>query len=396
MACATTALPPSAEVADPDRHLPARRSIRPTAYSAPRAVGKQIRATGKGLKQTYRMLVQNAFEEHLWAGTGTLRSRQRANSVLDAAGYNQDELNFSLFFGLAIDAYERTLISDQDPVRSSCEGRSSALTPQQNAGCELFDGQGQVRRPAMPARCSAAPRRRPASAEELIENMVMGDGELRHSMMAGSTISACGRPHEDIGVGGKDPIRHPAVLHAPVSGPGRRSISFPNSAGFGRLDRAAVDGAFKTPTLRNVALTAPYFHNGGEATLRGVVEFYNRGGNRRGPKRRRHDRHRPARAKHADRAEPGGSNLDPDIQPLGLTAKEMDALVEFLKALTDQRVACHAAPFDHPELVMPTAMSRTRPAAGPRTRSCACCLWVAAVMPRPRATPIPATCSTAT
>ena len=43
-------------------------------------------------------------------------------------------------------------------------------------------------------------------------------------------------------------------------------------------ERVAVDGTFKTPGLRNVALTAPYFHNGGQATLAQVVEFYDRGG----------------------------------------------------------------------------------------------------------------------
>ena len=46
--------------------------------------------------------------------------------------------------------------------------------------------------------------------------------------------------------------------------------------------RVAVDGAFKTPTVRNVGLTAPYFHNGGYKNLEELVEFYNRGGNRRG------------------------------------------------------------------------------------------------------------------
>ena len=40
-----------------------------------------------------------------------------------------------------------------------------------------------------------------------------------------------------------------------------------------------VDGAFKVPSLRNVALTAPYFHNGDARTLREVVELYSRGGN---------------------------------------------------------------------------------------------------------------------
>ncbi|MFX8565907.1 hypothetical protein ABTL91_20450, partial [Acinetobacter baumannii] len=45
--------------------------------------------------------------------------------------------------------------------------------------------------------------------------------------------------------------------------------------------RDAVDGAFKTPSLRNAALTPPYFHNGGTSTLKDVIRFYNRGGDRR-------------------------------------------------------------------------------------------------------------------
>ena len=44
----------------------------------------------------------------------------------------------------------------------------------------------------------------------------------------------------------------------------------------------AADGTFKIPGLRNVELTAPYFHNGGEATLLDVVKFYARGGNQGG------------------------------------------------------------------------------------------------------------------
>jgi hypothetical protein len=93
-----------------------------------------------------------------------------------------------------------------------------------------------------------------------------------------------------------------------------------------------VDGAFKTPGLRNVELTAPYWHNGGQLTLRQVVEFYNRGG---------------------DFHENNIDNLDPDIQNLGLTEAEKDALVAFLKALTDERVRLHKAPFDHPQLFVP-------------------------------------------
>ena len=73
-------------------------------------------------------------------------------------------------------------------------------------------------------------------------------------------------------------------------------------------------GAFRTPSLRNVALTAPYFHNGSRVTLEDVIGFYIRGGN---PLRHR----------------------DKEIQPLWLSGEERADLVEFLKSLTGQMPA---------------------------------------------------------
>ena len=70
-------------------------------------------------------------------------------------------------------------------------------------------------------------------------------------------------------------------------------------------------GKFKTPTLRDVALTAPYMHDGSIETLREVVEYYNRGGNR-------------------------NELIDPDLKPLNLTEKQLDHLVEFLESLTGE------------------------------------------------------------
>ena len=98
------------------------------------------------------------------------------------------------------------------------------------------------------------------------------------------------------------------------------------------LTRVAVDGSFKTPGLRNVALTAPYMHNGGFASLREVVQFYNRGGNF-------------CRSNKAD--------LDPDIRGLGLSDSQEKDLVAFLIALTDKRVLRRKAPFDAPEIAVP-------------------------------------------
>jgi hypothetical protein len=97
-------------------------------------------------------------------------------------------------------------------------------------------------------------------------------------------------------------------------------------------ERVAVDGAHKVPALRNVELTAPYFHNGGMATLEQVVEFYNRGGNFPVTNRQ---------------------NLDVDIAPIGLSVAQRADLVAFLKSLTDDRVRYDKAPFDHPSLSIP-------------------------------------------
>ena len=80
--------------------------------------------------------------------------------------------------------------------------------------------------------------------------------------------------------------------------------------GRSEISKAESDrGAFKTPTLRNVTLTAPYMHDGSEATLRSTVEFYNRGGVK-------------------------NPTLSKEIKPLGLTPSEVDDVVAFLETLT--------------------------------------------------------------
>jgi hypothetical protein len=95
-----------------------------------------------------------------------------------------------------------------------------------------------------------------------------------------------------------------------------------------------VQGAFKIPSLRNVALTAPYFHNGDARTLREVLELYSRGGN----------------------VAPINTLNGTPIEPLGvprLTEAEIEALIAFMHALTDERVVYRRAPFDHPQLFVP-------------------------------------------
>ncbi len=83
-------------------------------------------------------------------------------------------------------------------------------------------------------------------------------------------------------------------------------------------------GAFKTPTLRDIADTAPYMHDGSLKTLREVVDFYDKGGIL-------------------------NKNLDPDIKPLKLTVDERNDLVEFLRALSGQGWQNIKAPERFPE-----------------------------------------------
>jgi cytochrome c peroxidase len=83
----------------------------------------------------------------------------------------------------------------------------------------------------------------------------------------------------------------------------------PDLGRFAITKEVADTGAFKTPTVRNAALTAPYMHDGSQATLEEVVEWYDRGG-------------------HAN------PHLSDKIKPLRLSAQEKTDLVEFMKACT--------------------------------------------------------------
>ena len=74
--------------------------------------------------------------------------------------------------------------------------------------------------------------------------------------------------------------------------------------------RKGDKGSFKTPTLRDIHLTAPYMHDGQIATLEEVIDFYDRGG---------------------DRPREENPQLDEEMFPLKLTAQQKTDLIEFLK-----------------------------------------------------------------
>jgi len=81
---------------------------------------------------------------------------------------------------------------------------------------------------------------------------------------------------------------------------------------FGQTKIQADKGEFKTPTLRNVALSAPYMHDGSLKTLNDVVDFYAGGGN-------------------------SNPNLDKEIKPRKLSGQDREDLIEFLESLSGDK-----------------------------------------------------------
>lgn len=154
--------------------------------------------------------------------------------------------------GRALASFVRGLVLADSPVDHFIGGRRAALTPQELAGQWVYESKGRC------WRC----HERPNYSDELFHNTGVG-----------------------------------AVDGEPASG--REAVT-------GKPEDA---GAFKTPTLRGVALSPPYMHDGSLASLEEVVEFYAGGGNE-------------------------NRNLSPLIQPLDLSAEDKTNLVAFLRALS--------------------------------------------------------------
>ncbi len=309
-------------------------------------------STGKGLTQSYSQLIAKAFKP------AYLHSSTKV--TIGGQSYTITEANFSFFFGVAVQLYEATLISDDAPLDRYLTGvDSNALTAQEIRGMNLFQGKGKC------TECHNGPQLSNAATPAIedfqngaaINYMLMGDG--RPALYDEGFYNIGVRPTaEDIGLGERDPFGNPLSFSRqykaklanifysyvdprltvnPCTFEVNPCATPPSNA------RDAVDGAFKVPTLRNVELTGPYFHNGSRKSLEEVVEFYNRGGDSRG-----------SQSNNTTGYGANGSNLDADIEPLGLTIAEMADLVAFLKRpLTDPRVLCDRAPFDHPELRVP-------------------------------------------
>ncbi len=283
---------------------------------------------GKGLDPataSYAGLIREAFLPEWWA------SQQQTPD-----GFTQMESNFSLFWGLSLMMYQSTLVSDRAPYDQWANGDLTALSDQALVGLNIFMNEGRCiichhgAEFAGPTINNLLPVAPGAPPELLVELMLMGNGGAAFYDFGFYNLGV--RPTvEDLGVGADHPALGPLSYSRQIQ---QGRLAVPGVAVPFRA-RVAVDGAFKTPSLRNVELTGPYMHNGGEATLEDVVAFYARG---------------------ADFFNTNINDLDPEIfgiPTLQGNAEQTAALVAFLKALTDERVRYQSAPFDHPELILP-------------------------------------------
>ncbi len=366
-----------------------------------RAVGL-INTTGPGLNATYADLIRKVFQPKFWRSE--IRTTISSTGVVqpDALnGFSQMERNFSFFWGLAVQEYEAILISDRSKFDIG------VLNPAEKKGMEIFTGKGNcVFCHTGPLFSSATHTQAETGPPERVERMVMGDGSIAIYDHGFYNIGV--RPtFEDRGVGGLDGTSlgfdlsysrqykwhllgrddrmgdnftvSPCTLKIPFDV--RNCNSAPRLNHVAALaPRDAVDGSFKVPILRNVGLTPPYFHNGGRASLQEVVDFYSRGGDRRGPMNADTTGYPlsdqaigtllngadiPANLAQAPNSfgQTNSTNLAPlngdqntNVGNAGNTPRfsqdEKDALVAFLLTLTDPRVACHSEVFDHPELIL--------------------------------------------
>lgn len=277
-------------------------------------LGEYVNTDGPGLRPdlSYAALVRAAFKPEFWESSAVVDADGRVvdgvRAPRNSTEFTQMEFNFPIFWGLAVQAYQATLISDDTRFDRYVEGDRSVLTDLELAGLNEFQS-GDTKC----TQCHGGPEFTAASFTS-----VGGRGfDASRPDAFGFFRIGVSPVADDVGGGGRDGFGIPL---------------FPSASHDSAL------GVFKVPGLRNVELTGPYLHTGGFATLAQVMAFYDRRGDFR-----------------------EGGNLDPRVLEIELGSRSGERLAAFLKTLTDDRVRYERAPFDHPALCVPTGHPETTP-----------------------------------
>ncbi len=241
------------------------------------------------LEQQAALPITNPFE---------MGSSSISAAISRIAGDKDYQVQFMRAFGRdvneqdmlrAIATYERTLASFDSPFDHFITGDAGAISDSAKRGWELFNTK---------ARCNLchalADDKRDVTVFTDNDFHNIGIGILRHR------VGPLAQQAERELAQGRLPDVDTAAIASDMSVLGRFLIT----------KRQNDIAAFKTPDLRNILVTGPYFHDGSMQTLWDVVDHYNKGDGLTDPW------------------------LDEDIQPLAMTEAEIDDLVAFLASLT--------------------------------------------------------------
>ena len=192
----------------------------------------------------------------------------------------------------AIASYERTQFSFDSPFDHFMAGDKTAISDSAKRGWDLFNSKARCNK----CHALSEDKRDPAFfIDKDFHNI--GIGIVRHNVVA----LAC-KAEQEIDSGKIIDVDQ-AAIQSETSVVGRFLVT----------KKENDIASFKTPTLRNVVMTAPYFHDGSQATLWDVMDHYNHGDGLKDPW------------------------LDEDMQPLALTESEIDDVVAFLATLTSSQ-----------------------------------------------------------
>ena len=193
----------------------------------------------------------------------------------------------------AIASFERTIISGDSPFdRYRYGGDKTAMNAAQIRGLDIYLNKGRC------VSCHVIEETQALFTDNRFHNIGVGFKKIqdKESETAAQMLAAK-RKGADVDI--------TVLTQANMSELGRFAVT----------ENPTEVGAFKTPTLRNIAVTAPYMHDGSLQTLEDVVDFYNNGGR-------------------VNENDPVSGFLSGGIRPLNLTTQEKKDLVEFMKALT--------------------------------------------------------------
>ena len=360
---------------------------------------------GTGLNTSYKALIEAAFAPQYWNNTtehvtftGGIPSFQPGPAApSDTNQYTQMEANFSTFWGLAIQMYESTLVANNSKFDQFILN-GDGLNNEEILGMNIYNGEGgciachdgatlmdidhAFIQGIDPVTDVPIPfNQDPLAANELMQ-IATGIG-LYDNGFHNTGVRPQGNPdplapdflavNEDVGRGGTTglggglteislsrgilglqnefgilPLQTPGLEPLPA-----HAAAFVPQLPFGfqpfhttpHDGRVTNFGAFKTPSIRNLTLTGPYMHNGGLSTIRQIVDFYVRGGDFP----RTNDQNFDSEGMTVLPLLTDAGALPGDFTP----EEKRDALVQFLMALTDERVELEQGPFDHPELFVP-------------------------------------------